>query len=63
LRETRGQFDKSYLYGSWASAYYWQGKYKEAWEMVKKQRLTDSESKLPEKFLNMLRQKMPEPTD
>jgi tetratricopeptide (TPR) repeat protein len=51
--------DKAYLYGSWATAYYWQGKYEDAWKMVDKQRTAGG--KPSEQFLSMLRAKMAEP--
>ena len=51
--------DKAYLYDSWATAYYWRGKYPEAWAMVSKARLAGG--KPSESFLSLLRAKMPEP--
>lgn len=51
--------NKAYLYGSWATAYYWRGQYPEAWAMVAKERAAGG--KPPEKFLGLLREKMPEP--
>lgn len=51
--------NKAYVYGSWATAYYWRGQYKNAWAMVAKERLSDGSPS--EKFLDMLRQKLPEP--
>ena len=52
--------DKQYLYGSWATAYYWREQYGEAWAMVTKERAAGG--KPGEKFLGLLRAKMPEPT-
>ena len=51
--------NKRYVYGSWATAYYWRGQYSEAWGMVTKERAADG--KPNEKFLGLLREKMPEP--
>ena len=51
--------NKEYVYGSWATAYYWRGEYAKSWSMVAKQR--ESGGKLGEKFMNLLRSKMPEP--
>jgi tetratricopeptide (TPR) repeat protein len=50
---------KHYVYGSWATAYYWRGQYREAWTMVAKERAAGG--KPGEKFLTRLREKMPEP--
>lgn len=50
--------NKQYLYASWASAYYWQGQYAEAWKIIAKERA--SCGKPSEQFLNLLREKMPE---
>lgn len=52
--------NKRYVYGSWATAYYWRGQYSEAWDMVSKERAAGG--KPSEQFLNLLREKMPEPT-
>lgn len=51
--------NKRYVYGSWATAYYWRGQYAEAWAMVAKERAAGG--KPGEKFLGLLRDKMPEP--
>jgi Flp pilus assembly protein TadD len=51
--------NKRYLYGSWATAYYWRGQYSDAWTMVAKERTAGG--KPSEKFLGLLRKKMPEP--
>lgn len=51
--------NKLYVYSSWATAYYWRGQYAEAWTMVTKERA--SGGKPSEKFLGLLREKMPEP--
>jgi Tfp pilus assembly protein PilF len=51
--------DKVYVYSSWASALYWQGNYREAWEKVTKQRELGGAPN--EKFLSLLKAKMPEP--
>ena len=51
--------NKAYLYGSWATAYYWRGQYSEAWAMVAKVRAAGG--KPHEKFLGLLREKVPEP--
>ena len=50
--------NKQYLYSSWASAYYWRGQYIEAWDMIAKER--DAGGKPSERFLNLLREKIPE---
>lgn len=42
-----------------ASAYYWQGNYAKAWEKVEKMRSAGGTP--PGAFINMLREKMPEP--
>lgn len=49
----------SYIYGSRASAYYWRGAYADAWKMVQKQRSLGGTPGA--KFINILREKMPEP--
>lgn len=51
--------NKQYLYDSWATAYYWQGKYADAWTMVAKARQFGGET--PKRFLGMLQAKMPQP--
>ena len=51
--------NNDYIYGSWASALYWQGKYVEAWEKVAKQRSLGGTP--PAQFINLLRAKMSEP--
>jgi Tfp pilus assembly protein PilF len=51
--------NKRYVYGSWATAYYWRGQYSDAWAMVTKERAAGG--KPNEKFLELLREKMPEP--
>ena len=51
--------NNDYIYASWATAHYWRGEYLEAWEKVSKQR---SLGGTPSgQFINLLRQKMPEP--
>lgn len=48
-----------YIYGSWATAYYWRGDYANAWKMVDKQR---SLGGTPSgQFINLLRSKLSEP--
>ena len=51
--------NNGYIYGSWATAYYWRGDYAHSWEMVKKAKSTGF--RFPEQFMNLLRDKMPEP--
>ena len=51
--------NKGYVYASMASALYWRGKYSESWGAVKEARATGG--RLPEQFLRLLREKMPEP--
>ena len=51
--------NNDYIYGSWATAYYWRGDYARSWEMVAKARSLGFV--FPGQFLNLLRQKMPEP--
>lgn len=51
--------DKAYLYNAWASAYYWNGQYADAWAMVSKARQAGGRGNV--KFLDMLRAKMPAP--
>jgi Flp pilus assembly protein TadD len=48
-----------YLFGSWAIAQYWQGNYADAWQMIRKQRALGGTP--GERFLSLLREKMPEP--
>lgn len=51
--------NKQYLYDSWATAYYWQGKYADAWAMVAKARKLGGQTS--KRFLGMLQAKMPQP--
>ncbi len=51
--------NNDYISSSWATAYYWRGDYARSWQMVVKARSLGSV--FPGQFLNMLRQKMPEP--
>jgi Tfp pilus assembly protein PilF len=51
--------DKGYVHASMASAMYWRGKYAEAWVAVKLARANGG--RLPEQFLRLLQEKMPEP--
>lgn len=51
--------NNDYIHGSWATAYYWRGDYARSWEMVAKARRLGYE--FPSQFINLLRQKMPEP--
>jgi Tfp pilus assembly protein PilF len=51
--------NKGYVYASMASALYWRGKYPVAWTSVKIARANGGQ--LPDQFLRMLREKMPEP--
>jgi tetratricopeptide (TPR) repeat protein len=51
--------NKRYVYGIWATAYFWQGKYEDSWAMIAKERAAGGKSS--ERFLGMLRGKMPEP--
>ena len=51
--------NKSYVYGSWSTAYYWRGQYSEAWVMIAKERAAGG--KPSERLLGLLRDKMPEP--
>lgn len=48
-----------YIFGSWATAYYWRGDYGRAWTVVKKARSLGFV--FPGQFINLLSQKMPEP--
>ncbi len=51
--------NKGYVHASMASALYWRGDYARAWAAVKLARA--SGGRLPEQFLRLLREKMPEP--
>ena len=51
--------NNDYIHGSWATAYYWRGDYARTWEMVAKARRLGFV--FPVQFINLLRQKMPEP--
>jgi len=51
--------DKRYVYGSWATAYYWRGLYARAWSMVARERAAGGQP--ADGFLRQLRAKMPEP--
>jgi Tfp pilus assembly protein PilF len=51
--------NKGYVHASMASALYWRGKYAEAWAAVKLARANGG--RLPEQFLRLLQEKMPEP--
>jgi Tfp pilus assembly protein PilF len=51
--------NKGYVYASLATTRYWRGQYAEAWAAVKQARAKGSQ--LPEQFLKLLRNKMPEP--
>lgn len=51
--------NKGYLYGSWATAYYWRGQYSDAWNMVAKQRAVGNTPNA--RFLELLKVKMSEP--
>lgn len=48
-----------YIYGLWATAYYWRGDYVNAWKMVNKQRSLGGTP--GGQFINLLRAKMAEP--
>ncbi|WP_421954813.1 hypothetical protein [Polaromonas sp.] len=52
--------NKGYVHASMASALYWRGKYADAWAAVKLARANGG--RLPEQFLRLLQEKMPEPT-
>lgn len=53
--------NKRYVYGSWATAYYWQGKYADAWSMIEKERAAGG---MPnDKFISLLNDKMPRPVE
>jgi len=51
--------NNGYIYGSWATAYYWREDYINSWKMVKKNRSLGG--KLGNKFIDLLTRKMPEP--
>ena len=51
--------NNDYIYGLWASAHYWQGEYAKAWEKV--ERMRGAGGTPPGAFINLLREKMPEP--
>lgn len=50
--------NNEYVYGSWATAYYWRGDYEHSWEMVKK--ALSLGFTFPGQFMNLLQDKMPE---
>ena len=52
--------NKGYVHASMATAFYWRGKYAEAWASVKLAR--ENEGRLTEQFLRILREKLPEPS-
>lgn len=52
--------NKGYVYASMATAHYWRGQYSQAWAAVKLAR--SNGAALPEDFLALLREKMPEPS-
>ncbi|MDQ5877867.1 MAG: hypothetical protein QG616_82 [Pseudomonadota bacterium] len=51
--------NKRYVYASWATAYYWRAQYADAWRMIAKERAAGGSPS--EKFLGLLKAKMPEP--
>jgi len=51
--------NNGYVYGSWATAYYWRGDFVQSWDMVKKAQGLGFT--FPGQFINLLREKMPEP--
>ena len=51
--------NSDYIYGSWATAAYWRGDYARSWQMVEKERSLGGVPSV--QFINLLRQKMPEP--
>jgi tetratricopeptide (TPR) repeat protein len=51
--------NNDYIHGSWATAYYWRDDYARSWGMVAKARSLGFV--FPGQFVNLLRQKMPEP--
>ena len=54
------ELNKAYVFNNWAKAYYLRADYPKAWEAVAKARKLGS--KISEKFLADLRNKMPEPS-
>jgi len=54
-----GSPNNDYVYGSWATAYFWRGDYTKSWEMVAKAR--NLGFTFPGQFINMLRQKQAKP--
>ena len=55
----RASGDKAYVYGSWATAYYWRGDYSRAWDMVRSQ---EAHGGAPSRqFLSLLQSAMPDP--
>src|SRR6185369_12922164 len=55
----QSQRDLGYIYSVWASARYWAGDYKDAWEKVRLARTHGGA--VPGKFIQLLSAKMPEP--
>lgn len=51
--------NSDYIQGSWATAYFWRGDYARAWEKVAVARRLGFV--FPGQFINLLREKMPEP--
>lgn len=51
--------NKRYIYASWATACYWRAQYADAWKMVAKERAAGGRPS--ERFLGLLKAKMPEP--
>ena len=51
--------NKGYVFASQATALFWRGKYSESWEAVKQARANGG--RLPERFMQMLSAKLPEP--
>lgn len=51
--------NKTYVYASWATAYYWRGQYEDSWKMVKK--VKERSGKVSDQFLSLLKNKMAEP--
>lgn len=51
--------NRAYVYGTWARAYYAQDRYQDAWAMVAKQRSAGGSPS--DRFLSLLKSKMPEP--
>ncbi|MEC4674728.1 MAG: hypothetical protein VST68_11110 [Nitrospirota bacterium] len=52
--------NKGYVYALWATAYYWQEQYEEAWNMVQKSK--ENGGQVSDQFLSLLSEKMPEPS-